>query len=441
MFSSFSNSFGFGRRRRRLTAQAISNIRDALSEAGQAAYDAAFSDEWFEVSAADYAAVVAGLDNAEKLGETDEEMAEPGASSWTTNQLTLNPVQADATVDSGEYIIGTIVGFATTGANTAEYRTGPEYQTAGQRMWPLNNTLAASGAGLKYFLRRTPQAQTATTYVGLRGITRTEQSSGAQAQIPYSTTFGNSWATTLARPMRFQSLVVDEARWTLPTSDDARVLHYDFSDANCYPGSGTTVSNLSKITLNGTLTNGAAYSADDGGVIAFDGVDDYINVPDNVRIQAPIGGKITVQIWANVSAYADNNGLFGKQFGASTYDGYSLALITDEGVRLQMNGNIVNGGYNSATGVWSLNTWHLFTAVIAFNGTAKAYVDTTEVVSVSNAELSLTATAALRIGQDIQDPGDRHPTMKVGAFYVYNRELSPAEIEAVRNATKSRYGL
>lgn len=440
MFSSFTGSFKFGRRRRILPAQAVTDIRSALSEAGQAAYDAVFPDEWFEVSAADYEAVAGGLDNATEIGETDEQM-ESANSSWTTNYLILHP-EADSTVEAGEYIVGTVVGFASAVPNSAEFRTGPAYKTNGQRMWPLNNTLTTDGAGLKYFLRRAPQPQAATTYIGLRTGTRVQQSGGDLESVPYSTTLGNSWFNTSARPPRWQTLIVDEARWDTPTVADARVLHYDFSDSECYPGTGTTVSNLStNLTLNGTLTNGASYSTDDSGVIVFDGTDDYINVPDNERIRAPIGGKLTLQIWANISAYADNNGLFGKQFGSPSYDGYSLALITDEGVRLQMNGNVVNGGYNSNTGVWDLDTWHLFTAVIGFNGTAKVYVDTTEVISVSNAELSLTATAALRIGQDIQDPGDRHPAMKVGAFYVYNRELSAAEISAVREATKSRYGL
>ena len=208
-----------------------------------------------------------------------------------------------------------------------------------------------------------------------------------------------------------------------------------------YPGTGTTWTDTVG-GYNGTLTNGAAYSSSDGGIIQLDGTNDYVEIADAVALRGAVGAVRTAIIWARVSSYDDNNGLFGKQFGSATYDGYSLAVKTSEGIRLQMNGGAVNGGYNSATGVWSLNTWTMFTAVIAFGGNAKAYVNTTEVINVSNAESSIPSnTAALRIGTDIQDPGDRFPTMDVGAFYFYNRELTATEITQNFNAVRSKYGV
>jgi hypothetical protein len=79
--------------------------------------------------------------------------------------------------------------------------------------------------------------------------------------------------------------------------------------------------------------------------------------------------------------------------------------------------------------------------VIDFGGSPKAYVDTTNVVSVNNAENSIPNNdASLRIGQSIQE-GTPYPVMKVGAFYVYNRALSAAEITSNYNATKARFGL
>lgn len=52
--------------------------------------------------------------------------------------------------------------------------------------------------------------------------------------------------------------------------------YYDFSNPNCYPGSGTTIYDLSGYGNNGTLTNGPTFSTTNGGALVFDGVDDYV---------------------------------------------------------------------------------------------------------------------------------------------------------------------
>ena len=221
------------------------------------------------------------------------------------------------------------------------------------------------------------------------------------------------------------------------------ILHLDASNASSYPGSGTTWTDLTGNGYNGTLINGPTYSAENSGVISFDGTNDYVEIADAVALRATTTTELTVQIWANISSFTAGDGLFGKQFGASPggYDGYSLALQTNNVLRLQMNGDTVNGGYNSGNNVWSLNTWHLFTAIIDFGGTPKAFVDTTNVVSTTNAESSITNNnATLRIGQSVQE-GSPYPVMKVGAFYVYNKALTNQEITDNYNNTKSRYGL
>ena len=220
------------------------------------------------------------------------------------------------------------------------------------------------------------------------------------------------------------------------------IMHLDASDASSYPGSGTTWTDLTGNGYNGTLVSGPSYLAENGGVISFDGSNDYVEIADAAALRGTTSTELTVQIWANISSYTTGDGLFGKQFGsAGGYDGYSLAIVTNNVLRLQMNGNSVNGGYNSSNNVWISNTWHLFTAVIDFGGTPKAYVDGTLVINTSNAETGITNNnPTLRIGQSIQE-GTPFPVMKVGAFYVYNKELTLQEITDNYNNTKSRYGL
>lgn len=237
------------------------------------------------------------------------------------------------------------------------------------------------------------------------------------------------------------ALIDSESSSYSPAVTSGLILHLDASNSASYPGSGTLWEDIVG-AYDGTLTNGPLFVNENGGVISFDGSNDYVNIADNAALRGSTTGELTIQIWAKISSFTAGDGLFGKQFGASQdYDGYSLAIQTNNVLRLQMNGLNVNGGYNSGNNVWTLNRWHLFTAIIDFGGSPKAYVDTTNVISTTNAESSIpNNTASLRIGQSIQE-GSFYPVMKVGAFYVYNRALSAAEITSNYNATKARFGL
>ena len=55
------------------------SMRALLSASGQAAYDAAATDNFFAVSQADYDAVVAGLSSVTKYGMNDSMVAENGS--------------------------------------------------------------------------------------------------------------------------------------------------------------------------------------------------------------------------------------------------------------------------------------------------------------------------------------------------------------------------
>lgn len=54
-------------------------------------------------------------------------------------------------------------------------------------------------------------------------------------------------------------------------------LSLDAADKNSYPGSGTTWSDTSGYGRNGTLTNGPTFNSGNGGVIVFDGTNDFIS--------------------------------------------------------------------------------------------------------------------------------------------------------------------
>lgn len=187
-----------------------SAMRALLSPTGQAAYDAASSGNWFEVSSTDYGAVYSGLIDMSKIGMSDAQMAENGAS-WTNNYLTTVP-QANATVASGSYIIGCQFKFSGGGTNTARYYSGTTFKGTFTK---LANDMTATGAGTKYFLRKTPSAEGATTYIGLLGAgpaslvgSTTSWTNGGYTQSPFTT-----WTNYTGTFPVFQTLTTTTAQW------------------------------------------------------------------------------------------------------------------------------------------------------------------------------------------------------------------------------------
>lgn len=205
------------------------------------------------------------------------------------------------------------------------------------------------------------------------------------------------------------------------------------ANSNSYPGSGNTWSDLAGSADNGTLTNGATYSASPVQAVVFDGDNDYVQIPNTSALQVTTSNAFTVMAWAKIDSYADGDAVFGKQFAdAQVWDGYSLVLGSSNTIKLAMNGQSRSDSYNSTSNVFSLGTWTLFTAIIQFGGSSsrpsKVYVNGTEVASGNNTDGSVpNNTAPFRIGEGVQGYGQR-PAMSVGGFAVYDRALTTQEI-------------
>ena len=225
------------------------------------------------------------------------------------------------------------------------------------------------------------------------------------------------------------------------------VVQLDASKSASYPGTGTTWFDITS-TNNGTLTptgTPPTYTAASPTYFSFDGSNQYVDISNVLAIQPSIGGANTAIIWAYITSYAAADGIISKQFGAGTYDGFSLVFNTTNRLQLNMNGQSVNGNYVSGNNVFSLNTWTMFTCIPRFGGGAgnpsKAYVNTTEVISAANAESSIPVnTAPLRLVSGIQE-GSPYPACRVGSFYYYNRALSAIEISTMFEATRTRFGV
>ena len=108
---------------------------------------------------------------------------------------------------------------------------------------------------------------------------------------------------------------------------DGLVLYVDAGNTDSYPGSGTTWTDISTNSNNGTLTNGPTFDSGDGGSIVFDGTDDYVDFGNILNIGT---GDASFTGWAKrTGGDGEQEWIFSKAYaGDQVLGDIGLTLIT-----------------------------------------------------------------------------------------------------------------
>jgi len=216
------------------------------------------------------------------------------------------------------------------------------------------------------------------------------------------------------------------------TVTDSLVLNLDAGDTTSYPRTGTTWYDRSGKGNNGTLTNGPIYLFEKGGVIDFDGTDDYVSVGDSGDFD--FTSAMTIELWTYVTSFDAGGSMFICQQSGASYGGFEFWSQTSGTIAFNKNAsvNLVATG----TGKFTLNTWkHL--VCTADGTTARIYVDG-ELVASNSAGLPDNVNGNLRIG-DWPLSGYR-VNGQLPLIKMYNRALSPSEVLENYKSTRSRFG-
>jgi len=207
------------------------------------------------------------------------------------------------------------------------------------------------------------------------------------------------------------------------------VLYLDAANSKSYPGSGTTWTDLSGNGRNLTLFNSPTFDSNDGSLV-FDGVDDYAKTTDN-GLGTGSGIAHTLEMWVN--------------FNTLTSPRWWLAVIGQYG----QGAHHWIGTTGTQFGAWSAscqrsptlvgtNNWmHL---VGTFDGTTLTfYVNNINSGGSCNADgfnfTNTDFTLGLRLGAEAYFNG------KISKVSLYNRALTPQEIQQNFNATRSRFSI
>lgn len=209
------------------------------------------------------------------------------------------------------------------------------------------------------------------------------------------------------------------------------VLYLDAGIANSYPGSGTTWTDLTGNGYNGTLVNGTYFSTASGGVMNFDGTNDYIDIssPNMTSTNYTVFGAaryttIDAPIYpagyeaGRLISARNNNWLLGH-WGGYTGNYYAEGWVSGvPGGTSDTNWKILAGTGNISSDVYGL------------------YVNSS--LTVSNGGGSQGPNGFI-LGS--YQGNSEFANGQIGVLLVYNRVLSASEILQNYNAYRRRFGL
>jgi len=220
------------------------------------------------------------------------------------------------------------------------------------------------------------------------------------------------------------------------------VFNSDSGRPSSYPGTGTAIYDLSGSGYTGTLTNGPAFSSLNGGLISFDGSNDYINISSTNMLTFGTN-PFTIDFWIYttsgsgirtiLSNYSDYNTDYSTYFYMGIYT-YEVLSMTNKVLLLDSTGNFINNSFGADI---TTNQW----THVAFTRSGNDLNCYKNGVLVSSATKSnnFSGSRASKIGGGVASiaafPGYL-PSTKI-----YNRALTAQEVLQNYNAIKNRYGL
>jgi hypothetical protein len=204
------------------------------------------------------------------------------------------------------------------------------------------------------------------------------------------------------------------------------VLALDAANRRSYVSGSSVWNDISGNRNSGSLLNTPSFSSANGGIISFDGVDDFVNFSTTNLIVN------TVNVWVYLK---NTQGAPIIYSGTDTYNSgeweWSIYIYSNT---IYFRGNA--GGFGAINYPASdyVNKWTNFTLIRNFN--SKSYLYENGIYKNEANEASSINTNQLRIAK-----GGQYANMNLANTQIYNKALSPQEVLQNYEGLKSRYGL
>lgn len=164
--------------------------------------------------------------------------------------------------------------------------------------------------------------------------------------------------------------------------------------------------------------------------LSFDGVDDYIEIPDASLPASAFQNGFSFGAWIYPKSVGETNGrIFDKSTADSGNDGFRFGLTSSNRWFLQINAGTVVGSSNLAI---KYNNWQYVLTTVAANGTVTHYINGVQsgTPATTGALAGITTTNALRIGNR-SGGTDRTFDGRIAEARIWNRPLTADEIRAI----------
>jgi len=227
---------------------------------------------------------------------------------------------------------------------------------------------------------------------------------------------------------------------TSPIVGSGLVLYYDPSNSQSYPGSGTTLFDLTSNALNGTMSNLTFTSP----YLTYNGSTSQVLRPDALALE-PGAGDFSIEVWVKYDVVTGQTRTFLSKTdngGGAADWGYGFRTSTISRVYFE-----VGNGTTSTTSpefIVSANTWFQIVGVwtnVASNSIA-LYINGASQGSNLHSFASVKNTSRpLYLGNYNGNEFAQQFDGDMGVVRYYNKALSASEVLQNFNADKTKYGL
>lgn len=268
--------------------------------------------------------------------------------------------------------------------------------------------------------------------------------SGNSSQQPASPTAGMTrFNSQRGEPENFKNSVwYASGRESEGIITDGLIMHLNAGLAQSYPGSGTAWNSLTG-SNNATLVNGAAFVKDNGGVITFDGTNQYAQV--NSSAFSFGNGNFTLCAWVN-NRLIDNRDQKIFHFNRTGTDAVFQFRRGNTGgglgKQLVFQTNVAGTWLTAATSgeVFRESGWK-YLVVVKVGSSVTFYINGIQMHTIGSVHTTLdsSSTNILYIGSRVTNANEFWDG-SMANLKIYNRALSATEINQNFIAQNYRFG-
>jgi hypothetical protein len=212
------------------------------------------------------------------------------------------------------------------------------------------------------------------------------------------------------------------------------VLELDAGNIKSYQSGSTTWFDKSGFANNGTLINGPTFNTGSNGSIVFDGVDDYITLPNGLLLGT---GDFTVNQWIKTDITEKGGTTFGNYPSGNLqiFFGYNY-------IGLWLGNNSTYLGISPWNVVLPEFTTQSVMITATRSGTTTYFYINGEIKKTGSSSTTIgTPSSIFRIGDNSNSTSGEQFKGNIYLTQTYNRALTAQEILQNYNATKTRFGL